>query len=198
MGRITASFRASLAPSRPATSLHRTLGFSIMMAPMRRQLCSRAPQRWAPCSQHLPRARRARPPVPVPPHTSTPPTPLPLSTKARLGATKPQQHASGLQSHHLSPSPQPPLTMATQESLHPPRRQPPQPCPPQPLTHQLLLQLLLLGVLALAVTVTPGERGHGSGTAPGPVWQQGPASSAIRRGGSLMPPRTPCCHSGTP
>lgn len=33
IGRITASFRASFAPSSPATSFHRTLGFSITMAP---------------------------------------------------------------------------------------------------------------------------------------------------------------------
>ena len=33
MGRMTASFRASLAPSRPATSSHRMLGFSVRMAP---------------------------------------------------------------------------------------------------------------------------------------------------------------------
>ena len=33
MGRMTASFRASLAPSSPATSFHLTLGFSITIAP---------------------------------------------------------------------------------------------------------------------------------------------------------------------
>jgi hypothetical protein len=32
-GRITASLRASLAPSSPATSSHFTLGFSVMIAP---------------------------------------------------------------------------------------------------------------------------------------------------------------------
>lgn len=33
MGRMTASFSASLAPSKPATSLHLMFGFSITMAP---------------------------------------------------------------------------------------------------------------------------------------------------------------------
>ena len=33
MGRMTASFSASLAHSRPATSFHRTFGFSMTMAP---------------------------------------------------------------------------------------------------------------------------------------------------------------------
>ena len=33
MGRMTASFRASFAPSRPATSLHLMFGFSIIIAP---------------------------------------------------------------------------------------------------------------------------------------------------------------------
>lgn len=36
MGRITASFRASLAPSRPATSFHWMFGFSMTMAPTRK------------------------------------------------------------------------------------------------------------------------------------------------------------------
>lgn len=35
IGKITASFRAFLAPSRPATSYHFTLGFSRTMAPSR-------------------------------------------------------------------------------------------------------------------------------------------------------------------
>src|SRR5690242_2056225 len=35
MGRMTASLSASLAPSRPATSSHRMLGFSVRMAPER-------------------------------------------------------------------------------------------------------------------------------------------------------------------
>ena len=38
-GKITASFKASLAPLRPATSSHETLGFSTTMAPASIALC---------------------------------------------------------------------------------------------------------------------------------------------------------------
>lgn len=34
IGRMTASFSASLAPSSPATSFHFTFGFSMIMAPV--------------------------------------------------------------------------------------------------------------------------------------------------------------------
>ena len=38
-GKMTASFKASLAPLRPATSSHETLGFSTTMAPASTALC---------------------------------------------------------------------------------------------------------------------------------------------------------------
>ena len=42
-GKITASFSSSFAPSRPATSSHFTLGFSVTMAPEAHQRGTRQP-----------------------------------------------------------------------------------------------------------------------------------------------------------
>lgn len=185
MGRITASFRASLAPSRPATSFHLTLGFSIMMAPVRGRLCSHGHCAPDVCQEP---GEQEPPSLPAPLLHQTPTYPAAPQHRAQFrGYWTPTLCLWA--SRSLSPPCSHPSTDATDSQHNRARRS------PSPISCSCSfffsgfspsLSLSLLG---------RGDTRIRSGTGPGVA----AGSCQLRRqaGRALASPRTPCCHSGT-
>lgn len=186
MGRITASFSASLAPSRPATSLHRTLGFSIMMAPVRGQLCLHG--------HHAPnvcRELRQPEPLSLPTKPSTRANPCLLAQRQVWGLPGPSNTTRGPHPTACPSSRSHPLLQLFRN----PPADPTATTAPHPLA-------------APAASSSQGSRPHCHCRSWGEwTWVRSKTSPGVAAGSRQhhrwagrgpTPPRTPCYHSGTP